>query len=116
MVFWSLPEVHFSVLQTISDLYKIQQLRRHRLSPFKSLYLATLGGARTLDLDDLIGNFLPGKEADFIVLDYEATPLLTRRLKRCKNPAEKLFVLQTLGDDRVIKHVHILGEEVYRRK
>lgn len=106
----------FSLLQTISDLYKTQQLRSHRLSPFKSLYLATLGGARTLDLDDLIGNFLPGKEADFIVLDYEATPLLTRRLRLCKNPAEKLFVLQTLGDDRVVKHVHILGEEAYRRK
>lgn len=106
----------FSLLQTISDLYKTQQLRNHRLSPFKSLYLATLGGAVTLDLEDLIGNFLPGKEADFVVLDYEATPLLTRRLKLCKNPAEKLFVLQTLGDDRVVKRVHILGEEAYRRQ
>ena len=106
----------FSLLQTISDLYKTQQLRNHRLSPFKSLYLATLGGAHTLDLDDLIGNFLPGKEADFVVLDYEATPLLTRRLARSKNLTEKLFALQMLGDDRAVKHVHILGEEAYRRK
>ncbi|TKB06837.1 guanine deaminase [Desulforhopalus sp. IMCC35007] len=106
----------FSLLQTISDLYKTQQLRNHRLSPFKSLYLATLGGAHTLDLDELIGNFLPGKEADFVVLDCEATPLIARRLWRSKNLTEKLFALQMLGDDRVVKHVHIMGEEVYRRK
>ncbi len=105
----------FSLLQTISDLYKTQQLRNHRLTPFKSLYLATMGGALTLDLDDLIGNFEPGKEADFIVLDYHATPLLDRRLKLCKNLTEKLFALQMLGDDRVVKNVHILGEEVYKR-
>ncbi len=105
----------FSLLQTISDLYKTQQLRNHRLTPFKSLYLATMGGALTLDLDDLIGNFEPGKEADFIVLDYHATPLLARRLKRCKNLTEKLFALQMLGDDRVVKSVHILGEEAYKR-
>ncbi len=105
----------FSLLQTISDLYKTQQLRNHRLTPFKSLYLATLGGALTLDLDDLIGNFEPGKEADFIVLDYHATPLLARRLKRCKTLTEKLFALQMLGDDRVVKNVHILGEEVYKK-
>jgi len=105
----------FSLLQTISDLYKTQQLRNHRLTPFKSLYLATLGGALTLDLDDLIGNFEPGKEADFIVLDYHATPLLARRLKLCKNLTEKLFALQMLGDDRVIRNVHILGKETYRR-
>lgn len=106
----------FSLLQTMSDLYKTQQLRNHRLTPFKSLYLATLGGARTLDLDGLIGNFEPGKEADFVVLDYNATPLLSRRLKRCKNLTEKLFVLQMLGDDRLVKNVHILGEEAYRRE
>ncbi len=106
----------FSLLQTLSDAYKIQQLRGHQLSPFKSLYLATLGGARTLDLDDLIGNFEPGKEADFVVLDYNATPLLSRRVKRCKTLKERIFVLQMLGDDRVVKHVHILGNEVYCRK
>ncbi|MFW2365948.1 MAG: guanine deaminase [Desulforhopalus sp.] len=105
----------FSLLQTINDLYKTQQLRHHRLSPFKSLYLATLGGAVTLDLDDCIGNFLPGKEADFVVLDYAATPLLARRLDGCGNLSEKLFALQMLGDDRVVKHVHILGDEAYRR-
>jgi guanine deaminase len=106
----------FSMLQTISDLYKTQQLRNHRLSPFKSLYLATLGGARTLDIDELIGNFEPGKEADFVVLDYRATPLITRRLARTDELSEKLFALQILGDDRVVKRVFILGEKAHRRE
>jgi len=105
----------FSLLQAMGDLYKTQQLCSYRLTPFKLLYLATLGAARVLDLDDLIGNFKAGREADFIVLDYAATPLLARRLSRCRNISEKLFVLQMLGDDRLVKSVHILGEEAYRR-
>jgi guanine deaminase len=105
----------FSLLQAMGDLYKTQQLCSYRLTPFKLLYLATLGAARVLDLDDLIGNFKPGREADFIVLDYAATPLLARRLSRCRNISEKLFVLQMLGDDRLVKSVHLLGEEAYWR-
>lgn len=105
----------FSMFQTLNEGYKVQQLRGHQLSPFTSLYLATLAGARTLDLDTVLGNFLPGKEADFVVLDYNATPLLSRRLRGCKTLKEKLFVIQMLGDDRLVKNVHILGEETYRR-
>jgi guanine deaminase len=33
------------------------------------LHLATLGSAEALSLDHRIGNFLPGKEAHFVVLD-----------------------------------------------
>jgi hypothetical protein len=36
----------FSLLQTLNEAYKVMQLQGARLSPFKSLYLATLGGAR----------------------------------------------------------------------
>lgn len=43
----------------------MQQLQGHNLSPEQSFYLATLGGATALDLDDKIGNFAIGKEADF---------------------------------------------------
>jgi guanine deaminase len=35
----------------------------------EALYLATLGGAKTLGLSDIIGNFAPGKDADFVVVD-----------------------------------------------
>ena len=35
----------------------------------EALWLATLGGARALGLDEVIGNFTVGKDADFIVCD-----------------------------------------------
>ena len=52
-----------SILRTLQDAYKTQQLLGNRLSPMSAFYLATLGGARVLDLDDFIGNFLPGDAA-----------------------------------------------------
>jgi guanine deaminase len=56
----------FSMLQTTNEAYKVAQLRRQKLSPFQALFLATLGGAKALNLADKIGNFDAGKEADFI--------------------------------------------------
>lgn len=105
----------FSLFQTINEGYKIQQLRGHQLSPLKSMYLATLGGACTLDLDGVIGNFEPGKEADFVVLDYRSTPLSALRFQRCTKLTDKLFALAILGDDRAVKATYILGQEAYLR-
>lgn len=102
----------FSLLHTISDAYKSQQLAGHYLHALKSFYLATLGGAKALNLDQHIGSFQPGREADFIVLDYKATALMQMRLSHCQSLEEKLFVLSTLGDDRTILATHILGEKV----
>jgi len=99
-----------SLLQTMNDAYKVQQLRGDQLVAEKSFYMATLGGARALDLDAQIGNFQVGKEADFIVLDYNATPLLQLRMQQCRDIRERLFVFSILGDDRAIAATHILGQ------
>jgi guanine deaminase len=69
----------FSMLKTLQEAYKITALQGQKLSPFQAYYLATLGGAKALSLDDKIGNFQLGKEADFIVLDMAAVPLLSYR-------------------------------------
>ena len=105
----------FSLLQTIHEAYKIQQLRGDQLSPLKSFYLATLGGARTLDLDSKIGNFEQGKEADFVVLDYKSTPLSALRSQSCTQLMDKLFALAILGDDRAVKATYVLGKSAYLR-
>tara|TARA_R110002050_G_scaffold128478_7_gene249716 strand:+ start:472 stop:1758 length:1287 start_codon:yes stop_codon:yes gene_type:complete len=102
----------FSMLSTINEGYKTQQLRHDKFSPFQSFYLATLGGAISLDLEGTIGNFTRGAEADFIVLDYNATPLMKRRMQHCKNLSEKLFILSMLGDERHVKATHIMGDRV----
>lgn len=99
----------FSMIQTMNEAYKVCHLKGHKLDPFKSFYLATLGGARALNMADKVGNFTPGKEADFLVLDMASTPLLERRLKNCKTVEETLFVLSMLGDDRMIAHTYIAG-------
>jgi len=104
----------FSLLRTINEAYKIQQLREFNLSPEQAFYMATLGGAVALDLDNHIGNFEPGKEADFVALDTSATPLLHRRVSVAKNWQSTLFALMMLGDDRCIYDTFILGESVKR--
>lgn len=111
----------FSILQTLNEAYKVTQLRKafvknpstvKPLSAFKSFYLATLGGAKALHLDDVIGNFEKGKEADFVVMDWKATDLLKLRIENSQTIEEKLFALQILGDDRVIEKTYIMGNPI----
>ncbi|MGV5393835.1 guanine deaminase [Pseudomonas aeruginosa] len=99
-----------SLLANLADAYKIQQLRGTSLDPFQALYLATLGGARALDLDGLVGNFLPGREADFVALDLAATPMIAQRMEHARGLADTLFVLNTLGDDRAVAETWGMGE------
>ncbi len=103
----------FSALRTLADAYKVQKLQGHKLSPLKSFYLATLGGARCLDLDDLIGNFEHGKEADFTVIDKHASELLRFRMGNCDSLEEELFVLTTMADDRCISGTWSAGVQRY---
>ena len=105
----------FSMLQTMAEAYKVMQLQSEKLTPFKAFYLATLGGAKTLDMDDLIGNFETGKEADFIVLDKAPTSFMKFRLEHCKDLFELLFVIAMLGDDRTIKATYSAGALVHDR-
>jgi guanine deaminase len=105
----------FSLLHTLNEAYKVMQLQGAKLSPFKSLYLATLGGARALRLEDKIGNLQPGSEADFVVLDFNATPLLAYRMSQATSIEEQLFVLMTLGDDRTVSETYSAGALVHKR-
>ena len=79
------------------------------------MYQITLGNAQSLLLDDKIGNFMPSKEADFVVIDMKATALLERRMAQTKTLEEQLFVLMMLGDDRVIEQTIIAGQSRYRK-
>ena len=103
------------MLQTLNEAYKVLQLQGQQLSAESAFHLATLGGAHSLYLDDRIGNFLPGKEADLVVLDPQATPLLARRMASCAKLSERLFVMMMLGDDRMVAATHVMGESAWRR-
>ena len=77
------------------------------LAPEKLWWLHTAGAARALDLEGVIGNLQPGCEADFVVLNPAATPLLARRTSQADSLAELLFALIVLGDDRVVEQTII---------
>ena len=103
----------FSLLQTVNEAYKVQQLQGDKLSAFESLYHATLGGAKALDLDDKLGNFNVGKEADFVVLNLKPTALQQLRQSRAKSLEDSLFALFTMGDDRNVEATYIYGQKAY---
>ncbi|WEV48904.1 guanine deaminase [Acinetobacter sp. ESL0695] len=106
----------FSQLQTLNEAYKVQQLQGEKLSAFESLYHATLGGAKSLDLDDKLGNFNIGKEADCIVIQFNATALQQLRQSEAKGIEDRLFALFTMGDDRNIHTTYIHGKIAYTQK
>jgi guanine deaminase len=98
-----------NMLRTLSEAYKVLHLQGQPLPGFRALYLATLGAAEALYLDDKIGNFIKGKEADFVVLDFEASSITRRRVSHCHDVAEKLFAMITLGDDRSITETRVMA-------
>jgi guanine deaminase len=105
----------FSLLRTMSEAYKVLQLQQVSLSSLAALYLATLGAAKSLCIDDKVGNFEVGKEADFVVLDTAPTPLLARRLGQADSLSDSLFLHMTLGDDRSVQATYIMGELAFSR-
>lgn len=105
----------FSMWQTLSEAYKVMQLQGQSLDPISAFYLATLGGAKALRLEHKVGNLAVGTEADFVLLDQQATPLLTQRLARAQSLEERLFALMMLADDRAIEATYILGNKAYQR-
>ncbi|HTD04074.1 guanine deaminase [Undibacterium sp.] len=106
----------FSMLQTMNETYKVARMGGTYLPAARMFYLATLGGARSMQLEGTIGNFAKDAEADFIVLDPQATPLLARRTARTDSLEELLFALALLGDDRSIAATYAAGKLVHQRK
>ena len=98
-----------SMLRTMAEAYKVLQMRAQTLHPLKAFYLATLGGARALDVQDRIGRLAAGYEADFIVLNWSNDPLSAHRSALAQSLPDRLFALMTLGDDRNIAETYVMG-------
>ena len=124
----------FNMLETLNEAYKVVLLQQNGqqskvpFSAFEGFYQATLGSARALELEDKIGTFAPGTEADFVVLSWSDTALQNLRMGRTDQKlskgemneaqalADKLFVLMTIGDDRNIKATYVDGRLAHQRK
>lgn len=99
----------YSMLRTMDEAYKIQQLLGERLNPLDSYYHMTLGNAEALSLADSIGTLETGTDADIVVLNAAATPAMALKMDVVKTLAEELFLLQTMGDDRSIVETYVAG-------
>ena len=75
----------------------------------------TAGAAQALGLDGVVGNLQLGCEADFVVLNPQATPLLARRTAQVRSLEELLFTLIVLGDDRLVEKT-VISQGIYQAK
>jgi len=134
----------FSMLNVLDEAYKVgmcnntvldgsidprhhnhAEAERNKLSPYRAFYSITLGGAHGLCLDDRIGNFDVGKEADFVVLDWSAgqqaiawhdSLLISKGGPKTMNEAAQLlFSMMILGDDRNVDETWIMAERAYKK-
>ncbi len=105
-----------SGLATLKAGYQVGQLLGQPLTALAGFYALTRGNAVSLSLDDRIGRFAPGMDADFVVIDLSASPLMARRMARCESLAEELFTLMMLGDDRAIFETWAGGRLQHRRQ
>jgi guanine deaminase len=92
----------FSPFHTMLAAYYVAQSNALTLTPSMLWHSYTRGAAKALDIEAHIGNVQVGLEADLILLDPAATPLLKRRTAAAKSLDELLFALIVLGDDRAI--------------
>jgi len=106
----------FNMLRETSAAYFLQMLLESmkpgqgvHLSGAQLLYMATLGGAWALGLDDQIGNFTPGKAADLVVLDPRLDSLTQMRLRAARSAEDAMFALAIMAP-RIVRTVYVGGE------
>lgn len=102
---------NFSMLRTMAAAYEIGQLRGTALHPAHLMWLATVGSAQALHLQDKVGNLAIGQEADIIAIDLASTPAIAQRFAQADDPWQAIFPTIMMGDDRSIAACWIAGEK-----
>lgn len=99
----------FSMLRTMAAAYEIGQLRHNPLHAAQLLWLATVGSASAMRMEDKIGNLAPGMEADIVVLDLASTPAIAQRSRHAEDLWDAVFPTIMMGDDRAIAATYVAG-------
>jgi guanine deaminase len=135
----------FSMLAVLDDGYKVgmcnntmldgsvdpakqdnAEAERNKLSPYRGFWSVTLGGAEALYIDDKVGNFDPGKIADFVALDPNSGPpglawhqslvVDDEGPQTIEQAANVLFGIMMVGDERAIDETWVMGKRLYKKK
>ncbi|XP_072746241.1 guanine deaminase isoform X2 [Anoplolepis gracilipes] len=77
----------------------------------EAFHMATLGGAKALSIEDKVGNLVPGKEFDTLIIDLNTKSSLLDNFKDY-TLEEKLQRFIYSGDDRNIVSVYVKGRKV----
>jgi guanine deaminase len=105
--------------QVLNNGYKVAMLQDYPVSGLKLLFLPTLGSARALYLEDKIGSFKPGLEADFVVLNTTGTHELAFRANGNTTIGNRdrleflMFGVAVLGDERCVTATYVAGKMLY---
>jgi guanine deaminase len=102
----------FSMFSAMRSAHEIARLRGQAVGALSLWHWATRGAAQALGWGSAVGALEPGHEADVIVLDPAATPLLARRtrhLRQRETIEELLFALLVLADDRAVRQTYVAG-------
>lgn len=133
----------FSMIHVLDEAYKVgmcnntlldgsinpanqdlAEAERNKLSPYRGFWSITLGGAHGLYIDEYVGNFDKGKEADFVALDWNSGPAGMRwhQSLLCEGDptsmeqaANLLFSVMMVGDDRCVDETWVFGERAYKK-
>jgi guanine deaminase len=108
--------VGFGMLKEALHAYAMQRLTFDGmpLDAASLLYLCTLAGAEAIGLEDEIGDFTPGKAADFVYLRPPPDSVLESVTRHAKGPDQALASLFTMAGPESVREVRVAGEPVYR--
>lgn len=98
-----------SMLATMRAAHEVARRKGATVRATQLYYWATCGAADALDWSGKVGTLEPGAEADLVVLDPTATPLLARRTASATSVESLLFALMVLGDERAVRETYIGG-------
>lgn len=106
----------FSLWTTLGEAYKVQRLQHQDVSTAQLFYLATLGGAKALGLENEVGNFEIGKKADIQVINWSKKPILKNRIENSQTASDRFFSCLFHFEKDLIEAVFVNGERVFTRE
>jgi guanine deaminase len=106
----------FGMLKEGLHAYLMQRLAPdpQPLDAARLLFLATGAGAAALGLETEIGDFRPGKAADFVYLRPPAGSVLESVVRHADDSIQALSALFTMASSESVREVRVEGQTVFR--